>query len=212
MLVTLSPIYTCGLPHSTAHLKTFTGSASRRRGLKRYKASTIHFHQFFHLDYPSIPISIHPLSFIPLSAQRKNQLQVLTHSCHHIDMLDLGALRCPLSEGLQAFSTPECVPTCNTHAHKSLWYTDQLNLLASPAAYRHQLTFIYTFITHHSHFIHLLYHIHYQLFKWSFDVTGKQPKEPFPMSQNHVIWARMSCTEGWVLTATNAYSEIAADS
>ena len=32
------------------------------------------------------------------------------------------------------------------------------------------------------------------------------------MSQNHIIRAWMSYTEGWVLTATNAYSELAPDS
>ena len=133
MLVTLPPIYTCGLPHSTAHLKTFTGSASRQRGLKKYKASTIHFHQFVHLDYPSIPIS-NPLSFIPLSAQRKSQPQVLTHSCHHIDMLDLfkdtqlSFIRGSASSQhayIYAFDTyrsltpilSDCVPSCNKHTH-----------------------------------------------------------------------------------------------
>ena len=73
------------IPSRKLHFRTatFTGSASRRRGLKKYI-----FIKFIHLDYPSIPIS-NPLSFIPLNAQRISQLQVLTHSCHHIDMLDL---------------------------------------------------------------------------------------------------------------------------
>ena len=124
----------------------------------------------------------------------------------------LRTLRCPWSEGLQAYNAPECVPTCNTHAHKSLWYTDQLNLLASPVAYHHRPTFIYTFTTHHPYFIHFTYHIHYPLFEWSFDVAGQHSKEPLPMSQNHIIRAWMSYTEDWVLTATNAYSELAPDS
>ena len=49
------------------------------------------FFNSFSSIFPSLlsiyPIS-NPLSFIPLSAQRKSQLQVLTHSCHHIGMLD----------------------------------------------------------------------------------------------------------------------------
>lgn len=43
-------------------------------------------------------------------------------------------------------------------------------------------------------------------------MAGQHAKEPLPMSQNHIIWAWMSYTEGWVLTATNAYSELAPDS
>ena len=124
----------------------------------------------------------------------------------------LRTLRCPLSEGLQAYNTPECYRACNTHAHKSLWYTDQLNLSTSPVTYHHPLTFIYNLITHHPHFTHLHYHIHYRLFEWSFDVAGQHSKEPLPMSQNHIIRAWMSYTEGWVLIATNAYSELATDS
>ena len=61
-------------------------------------------------------------------------------------------------------------------------------------------------------FIHFHYHIHYLLFDWSFDVAGQHSNEPLPMSQNLIIWVWMSCTEGWALTATNAYSELAPDS
>ena len=124
----------------------------------------------------------------------------------------LRTLRCPWSEGPQAHNTPDCVPLA-THMHiKSLRYTDQLNLLASPVAYHHQPSLIYTFTTHHPYFIHFPYHIHYPLFEWSFDVAGQHSKEPLPMSQNHIIRAWMSHTGGWVLTATNAYSELAPDS
>ena len=142
-----------------------------------------------------------------LASYRFSHIHVIIMTCWI-----LRTLSCPLSEGLQAYNTPECYRTCNTHAHKSLWYTDQLNLSTSPVAYHHPLTFIYNLITHHPHFTHLHYHIHYRLFEWSFNVAGQHSKEPLPMSQNHIIRAWMSCTEGWVLTATNAYSELAPDS
>ena len=44
------------------------------------------------------------------------------------------------------------------------------------------------------------------------NMAGQHSKEPLPMSQNHIIRAWMSHTGGWVLTATNAYSELAPDS
>ena len=74
-------------------------------------------------------------------------------------------------------------------------------------------TYIHLYIHYSSFSFHSSSLSHtYRLFKWSFDVAGQHSKEPLPMSQNHIIRAWMSHTGGWVLTATNAYSELAPDS
>ena len=104
----------------------------------------------------------------------------------------LRTLRCPWSEGPQAHNTPDCVPLA-THMHiKSLRYTDQLNLLASPVAYHHQPSLIYTFTTHHPYFIHFPYHIHYPFFNGLLTWQGNTQKSHCPCLKT------TSYEHGWV--------------